>query len=153
MVIRSVGVIGSGTMGAGIAQTTAQHGYQVVLFDRSEEIVNKSKAAIDRQIDRLAEKGKLSAEAAADVKGAIRTTVRLSDMQECQLVIEAVPESMDIKRDVFRKLDESCPGETILASNTSSFSITRSQPKRVFRLGWPACISSIRLRSCRWSRW
>jgi 3-hydroxybutyryl-CoA dehydrogenase len=136
MVITTVGVVGSGTMGAGIAQVAAQHGFQVLLYDIQEEIVNRSKSNIDQQLNRLADKGKLTSAEAAGIQMQIRTTVHLHDMRGCQLVIEAAPERMEIKQSIFRQLGEYCSGDTILATNTSSFSVTSianatANPERV----------------------
>jgi 3-hydroxybutyryl-CoA dehydrogenase len=136
MTMTTVGVIGSGTMGAGIAQVSAQSGFQVLLYDIGEDIVSRSKSNIGSQLNRLAEKGKITAQAAVEIVSRIRTTTCLEDMSICQIVIEAVPEKIELKNEIFRKLDESCPEESILATNTSSFSVTAiaratSRPHRV----------------------
>lgn len=124
MQIRKVGVVGSGTMGAGIAQVMAQNGFQVLLFDINIEVVNRSISGIHSRVERLVQKGKLSKDEAHEIKQRIMSTVLLSEMKTCQLVIEAAPEKLEIKRDIFKQLDEYCLPGTILATNTSSFSIT-----------------------------
>jgi len=124
MNIQTVGVIGSGTMGAGIAQVVSQQGFTVRLYDIAENIVSRAKANIHAQWDRLTEKGRLTAEESAAAKSRLSTTCDLEDLKDCQLVIEAAPEKMEIKRDIFRKLEEICGPEAIFASNTSSLSIT-----------------------------
>lgn len=123
-------------MGAGIAQVISQNGYSVLLYDIDEEIVESSLTRIYSQIDKLFDKGKLTEQESLDVKTRIRTTVQLTDLKMCQIVIEAAPEIMEVKRNIFRELDQCCPKETILATNTSSFSITEiagftHRPERV----------------------
>lgn len=136
MKVQTVGVVGSGTMGAGIAQIISQNGFSVLLYDINKEIVTRSLTRIYSQIDKLFEKGKLTESESHDVKTRIRTTVQLADLQVCQIVIEAAPEIMEIKQTIFQDLDRHCPNETILATNTSSFSITEiagftDHPERV----------------------
>ncbi|MGF9712648.1 3-hydroxyacyl-CoA dehydrogenase NAD-binding domain-containing protein [Paenibacillus naphthalenovorans] len=136
MKVQTVGVVGSGTMGAGIAQIISQNGFSVLLYDINKEIVTRSLTRIYSQIDKLFEKGKLTESESHDVKTRIRTTVQLADLQVCQIVIEAAPEIMEIKQTIFQELDRHCPNETILATNTSSFSITEiagftDHPERV----------------------
>lgn len=121
---KKAGVVGSGTMGAGIAQVLAVSGYEVILFDVNEEIVTSGTLGIHRCIDRLAEKNKMTAEKAEFAKKRIRPVTALSEMENCQFVIEAAPEQIQIKKDIFMQLDQCCGEETILATNTSSFSIT-----------------------------
>ncbi|MBP1156985.1 MULTISPECIES: 3-hydroxyacyl-CoA dehydrogenase NAD-binding domain-containing protein [unclassified Paenibacillus] len=136
MKVQTVGVIGSGTMGAGIAQVISQNGFSVLLYDINEEMVQRSLSRIHSQIDKLFEKGKLTESESQGIKIRLRTTVQLADLQVCQIVIEAAPEKMEVKRNIFQELDPYCSKETILATNTSSFSITEiagftNQPERV----------------------
>lgn len=136
MKITDVGIVGSGTMGSGIAQLFIQEGYNVVLYDITKEIVEKGKALIFSRIDRLCEKGKLPATEAECVKSRLYTTASIEKMNQCQLVVEAAPEKMEIKKDIFEKLDRYCSEEVILATNTSSFSVTEiacwsKSPERV----------------------
>ncbi len=124
MNIQKVGVIGSGTMGAGIAQVVSQQGFLVRLYDIGDEIVSRAVSKIHGQWDRMTEKGKMTQEACGEAKSRLTSTTDLADLKDCQIVIEAAPERMEIKQDIFRKLDECCSPDAILASNTSSFSIT-----------------------------
>ncbi|PLR81233.1 3-hydroxyacyl-CoA dehydrogenase NAD-binding domain-containing protein [Bacillus sp. V33-4] len=134
--IKTVGIVGSGTMGAGIAQLIAQSGFTGILFDIDEETVKRAKTSIESGLDRLAEKKKASIEEIQQAKGRLHTTSNLQDFKDCQLVIEAVPEKIDIKRSIFQQLEEICSPDTILSTNTSSLSITEisgliQNPKRV----------------------
>ncbi|MFC4767767.1 3-hydroxyacyl-CoA dehydrogenase NAD-binding domain-containing protein [Effusibacillus consociatus] len=122
--ITTVGVVGSGTMGAGIAQVVAQNGFHVVLYDIKEEIVERALSGIFARVQRLFEKGKLSRDEYDALKARLQTTATLADMSSCQLVIEAAPEKMEIKKEIIQQLDQHCPENTILATNTSSFSVT-----------------------------
>lgn len=124
MNIQTVGVIGSGTMGAGIAQVVSQQGFSVRLYDITDEIVSRAVSRIHAQWDKMAEKGRLAPEACAAAKGRLSSTSDLADLKDCQIVIEAAPEKIQIKQDIFRKLEEYCAPDAILASNTSSISIT-----------------------------
>lgn len=136
MEIKQVGVVGSGTMGSGIAQTVAQHGYLVKLYDINQEIVERGVSAIVNRWKRLVEKERLTNEELKACQDRLTTTTDLVDLSDCQLIIEAAPEVMQIKKDIFKQLDECCPTETILASNTSSFSITEiaSMTKRAEKI-------------------
>nr|WP_026174119.1 3-hydroxyacyl-CoA dehydrogenase NAD-binding domain-containing protein [Effusibacillus pohliae] len=136
MEIRLIGIVGSGTMGSGIAQVAVQQGFHVLLYDVRQEALQTSLAGIAARIDRLAEKGKIPKEAAETAKNRIHVTTDLEQMASCQVVIEAVPETLDMKQQLFQRLDDCCPPETILASNTSSLSITQigsvvERPERV----------------------
>lgn len=136
MNIQIVGVIGSGTMGAGIAQVVSERGFLVRLYDITGEIVSRAESKICSQWDRMTEKGKMTPEANAAAKSRLTTTTDLADLKDCHLIIEAAPEKMEIKQDIFRKLDECCAPDAILASNTSSFSITAiagisARPQRI----------------------
>ena len=124
MNIKKVGVLGAGTMGAGIAQVCAEAGCQVVLVDIKEEYVARGLAMTLKNWDRAISKGKISAEDKEKYQGLIVTAVDNSAFSDCDLVIEAVIENIDIKKSVFKQLDEICPANTLLASNTSALSIT-----------------------------
>ena len=120
-----VAVIGAGTMGNGIAQVFAQGGHTVVLRDIDPAVLDRARAQIDRSLGKLAEKGKI---AAADRRAAlerIRSTTDLSDVAGADLVVEAVVEKIEVKRELFAELDRITAPSTILASNTSSISITK----------------------------
>ncbi|MBW2370491.1 MAG: OB-fold domain-containing protein [Deltaproteobacteria bacterium] len=123
--IERVSVLGAGLMGNGIAQVAAQSGYQVAMMDIDDETLARGVAAIKKSLGRMTKRGKISKEEAADVISRIRTSVDLEDaVKEADLVIEAVPEDLDLKRETFGKLDGFCPPHTILASNTSNISIS-----------------------------
>jgi 3-hydroxybutyryl-CoA dehydrogenase len=131
-----IGVLGAGTMGNGIAQVCAQAGFQTVLYDISQEFVDKGLSRIQTFLQRSREKGKLSAEEEKKILARLHGTLKLDDLRDPCLVIEAIPEKMDLKREVFRKLDDLCDPETLLATNTSSFSVTAiaavtQRPERV----------------------
>ncbi|HSM58254.1 MAG TPA: 3-hydroxyacyl-CoA dehydrogenase NAD-binding domain-containing protein [Candidatus Sulfomarinibacteraceae bacterium] len=122
-VIEVVGVAGAGTMGAGIAQATALGGYEVILYDLSDDILEKAVDHIRASIDKGVQLGKVQSDVAQHAHDAFRRTTRLSELASADLVIEAVPENLELKQDLFAKLDALAPPQTILASNTSSLSI------------------------------
>ncbi|MGY4111096.1 3-hydroxyacyl-CoA dehydrogenase NAD-binding domain-containing protein [Aeribacillus pallidus] len=124
MTIQTVGVVGSGTMGSGIAQTCVQHGFRVLLYDLNDAIVQKAFTQIKKRLNRLVEKGKMEEQTFQDSISRIETCSDLSLMKACDLVIEAVPEKINIKKEIFQALDEHCTEQTILTTNTSSFSVT-----------------------------
>ncbi|MCG3135713.1 MAG: 3-hydroxybutyryl-CoA dehydrogenase [Planctomycetes bacterium] len=125
MSIQKVGVIGAGTMGNGIAQVFASSGLDVVLCDTAQPILDKALAKIVGSVRKLAEKGgKDPAAAEADLRAKIRTTTDLESMRDRDLVVEAVVERLDVKKSIFERLDAMCAPHAILASNTSSISIT-----------------------------
>lgn len=124
MTIQTVGVVGSGTMGSGIAQTCVQHGFRVLLYDLNDAIVQKAFTQIKKRLNRLVEKGKMEEQTFQDSISRIETCTDLSLMKACDLVIEAVSEKINIKKEIFQALDEHCPEQTILTTNTSSFSVT-----------------------------
>jgi 3-hydroxybutyryl-CoA dehydrogenase len=120
-----VAVLGGGTMGNGIAQVFAQNGHRVVLRDLSPEILERALGTIDRSLAKLVEKGKLTAEDRAATLGRITKATDLAAVQDVDLVVEAVLEDLKVKTEVFRELDARTPPHAILASNTSSISITK----------------------------
>ena len=122
-----IGVIGAGIMGSGIAQTLAQSGYSAVCCDISDEVIEKARENVVRGrygLERAVSRGKLDREAADAALARIRFTTSLEQAAAADLVIECVPERLDLKIKVFRDLDDLAPPETILASNTSGFPIT-----------------------------
>jgi len=125
MEIRSFGVVGAGTMGNGIAQVAAQAGLEVSLVDVAPAALERGLAAIDKSLGRLVAKGKLDEAAREAARGRIRASGSLADLAGCQLVVEAVVERFDVKRQVLAELDGLLAPEAILASNTSSISITK----------------------------
>jgi len=117
-------VIGAGTMGAGIAQTFASNGFQVVLRDIKQEFVDRGISFIQKNIDRLVAKEKITAEQGASIMASIEGSTELSSAADCVLIVEAAVENMEIKKNIFAELDQVCSKETIFATNTSSLSIT-----------------------------
>ena len=125
MAVSTVGVVGAGQMGSGIAQVTAQAGVRVVMNDVSQEMCSHGLDAIGRNLDRMVQRGRFKPEERDRVIARIETTTNLEDLACADFVIEAVVESEDAKIGLFQKLDQLCPPEVIFASNTSSISITR----------------------------
>ncbi|MDT5159663.1 MAG: 3-hydroxybutyryl-CoA dehydrogenase [Acidobacteriota bacterium] len=131
-----IGVVGAGTMGGGIAQVAARAGYFVILRDISEEFLQRGMLAIERSLQRDVDKERLSVEEKRAITGRILTTTELSEMTGAGFVIEAITETLEAKREVFQALDAVLPRDSILASNTSSISITKlgaatSRPEKV----------------------
>ncbi|HEY8460461.1 MAG TPA: 3-hydroxybutyryl-CoA dehydrogenase [Blastocatellia bacterium] len=124
MPIRKIGVLGAGLMGAGIAQVAAAGGYDVTLVDISDELVEKGLNGIEKSLGKFVEKGALSAERKDGAMARLHGTTRLEDVADADIVIEAIVENLQLKRDVYARLDALCKPETIFASNTSSLSIT-----------------------------
>lgn len=124
MTIKRVMVVGSGQMGSGIAQVLALAGYQVVLNDIKEEFVQKGLQGIQKQLERSVEKGRLEEEAKKQALELIESSVSYGDAKDVDLVIEAATENREIKLNIFKELDEVTPEHAILATNTSSLSIT-----------------------------
>lgn len=124
MAIRKVVVLGSGTMGNGITQVIAQAGYQVTMHDIDETIVNRGLQKIEKSLSRFVEKNVISPEEKVNILSRIKTTTALDIVKDADLVIEAVPEQLDLKVKIFAELDQLAPSHTIFASNTSSLPIT-----------------------------
>jgi 3-hydroxybutyryl-CoA dehydrogenase len=125
MEIRKVGVVGAGTMGGGIAQVAAQSGFDVVLVDIQAAALAKGLATIDKSLERLVAKGKLTGEARSAAQAKLSSAGELAALAGCDLVVEAVVEKFDVKRQVLQALDGLLAPSAILATNTSSISITR----------------------------
>jgi 3-hydroxybutyryl-CoA dehydrogenase len=125
MSVRTIGVIGAGQMGAGIAHVAAQAGHAVVLRDLEDALVRKGLDAIGRNLQRAVDKGKSTAAEKDQILGRIRGTTAATDLEPCDLVVEAVVESLDVKTKIFAELDRVCRPGAILATNTSSISVTR----------------------------
>ena len=119
-----IGVIGAGTMGNGIAQTAANAGFSVVMCDISQDFVDRGVANISKSLDRFVKKETLTGEQKAEVIGRIGTTTELDGLKDCSLVVEAATENFDIKKQIFERLDSICGPDAILATNTSSLSVT-----------------------------
>ena len=123
--IKKIGVVGAGQMGNGIAQVSAATGFDVILSDISQEALDRGMATIQKSLDKFVSKEKISESERDAILGRISTTLELSEVAQADLVIEAATEREDLKLDIFKKLDELAPANTILATNTSSISITR----------------------------
>jgi len=119
-----IAVLGAGTMGAGIAQVAAQAGFQTLVYDVKQEFIDAGLGRVRNFLKGSRERGKLSAEQEQEILDRFRTSTKLDDCNGSTLVIEAAPEKLDLKRDIFKQLDSICAPETLLASNTSSFSVT-----------------------------
>jgi 3-hydroxybutyryl-CoA dehydrogenase len=121
--IEKVGVLGAGLMGHGIAQVAAQAGYQVVLREVDESTLAKGIGKIEKQLARAVERGKSSQEDADAVRGRIKGTVHYRDLADCDLVIEAITESLPLKLEMWREIDEIVKAEAVFATNTSSLAV------------------------------
>lgn len=121
--MRTVGVVGAGIMGSGIAQTVAQGGYAVVVREAEQRLLEKGAQAIDRGLQRAVDKGRMTVEDKAAILGRIRWTLALDELKASDLIIEAITEDVSLKQELFRILDRLCPPTTIFVSNTSSISI------------------------------
>ncbi|OGP65561.1 MAG: 3-hydroxybutyryl-CoA dehydrogenase [Deltaproteobacteria bacterium RBG_13_53_10] len=125
MDIKTIGVVGAGQMGNGIAQVAAQSGFRVVMSDIAESFIQKGLAAISKNLGRMVEKGKIPSQKKDEIMGRIKGTIQVKDMADADLVVEAAIESESLKLNIFKELDQVCRKEIILSSNTSSISITR----------------------------
>ncbi len=123
--IKSVSVIGGGTMGNGIAQVFAVGGFEVVLCDIADSALQRAVATIEKNLERMAAREKISGEVRTQALARLRCSTRLAEAARAQLVVEAASESWDVKAKLFKELDRLSPPETILATNTSSLSITK----------------------------
>jgi 3-hydroxybutyryl-CoA dehydrogenase len=125
MDIRRIGVVGAGQMGSGIAEVAVSSGFLAVMRDVSADAVKRGEKRIAGDLERRLEKGKLSGKEKESILGRLQTTTRFEDFGECDFVIEAATENIPLKKEIFQTLDRVTRKETILASNTSSISITR----------------------------
>jgi len=121
--IKKVGVLGCGLMGSGIAQVAATAGYTTVVRDVSDAVMAKGKAGISKSLDKFVEKGKLTAADRDAALGRLSYVTDVAALKDCDLVIEAVTEDLELKNDLWKQLDALCPAHTIFASNTSSLTI------------------------------
>jgi 3-hydroxybutyryl-CoA dehydrogenase len=136
MPVQKIMVVGAGQMGGGIAQVCAQAGFEVVLRDIEESLVEKGLAVIAGNLQRSVDKGKISEEEKVAITGRIKGALDLKFGADADIVIEAIVEKIEIKEELFRELDQICPSNTVLASNTSSLPITTiaavtSRPEKV----------------------
>jgi 3-hydroxybutyryl-CoA dehydrogenase len=125
MEIKTIGVVGAGQMGNGIAQVAAYSGFRVVMSDIADSFVQKGLATISKNLDRMVEKGKIPSQKKDEIMGRIKGTIQVKDMAEADFVVEAAIENESLKLNIFKELDQVCRKEGILSSNTSSISITK----------------------------
>ena len=124
MEIRKVGVLGCGLMGSGIAQTAATAGFETIVREVSNELCERGVAGIEKSLAKFAEKGTITADQQKEIRGRLTSTTSLEELADCDIIIEAIIENLETKRDTYRQLDSICKADTIFASNTSSISIT-----------------------------
>jgi 3-hydroxybutyryl-CoA dehydrogenase len=137
--LEKIGVLGAGTMGAGIAQVAVQAGFETLLYDITDEFIDKGTGRIRSFLQSSRQRGKITADEEKQILDRLHGTTELKGFEAAGLIIEAVPENLELKRDVFKQLDSLCPPETLLATNTSSFSVTAiaastQRPERVLGL-------------------
>ena len=123
-IYKTIAVIGAGAMGQGIAQIAAQAGSQVKLFDKDPSASARARQSVSAQWDKLVAKGKMDAEAAAACLARLALPASLAELSDCELVIEAIVERLDVKRDLFTELESIVPAQAVLVTNTSSLSVT-----------------------------
>jgi 3-hydroxybutyryl-CoA dehydrogenase len=121
--IKTVGVLGAGLMGSGIAQVAAQSGFTTKVREVSDPMCQRARSAIEKSLAKAVEKGKLQSAQRDDALSRLSVTTTLSDLRDCDIIIEAVVEDLDVKNALWKELDEVCPQHTIFASNTSSLTI------------------------------
>lgn len=125
MEIKTIGVVGAGQMGSGIAQVCAQAGFSVIMNDIKDEFVNRGMDNINKNLDRQVKKEKITLEEKNEIIGRIKTSIQIEDFVPADFMIEAAIENENLKKDIFAKLDNICRKEVVLATNTSSIPITR----------------------------
>jgi 3-hydroxybutyryl-CoA dehydrogenase len=124
MEIKKVGVLGCGLMGAGIAQVSASAGFETVVREVSEDLIRKGFTGVEKSLAKFAEKGTISTQQQQEIRNRLSGTTSFEDLAGCDIIIEAIIENLEEKRNTYRQLDTICKPETIFASNTSSLSIT-----------------------------
>jgi len=134
--MKTIGVVGAGTMGGGIASIAVISGYDVVLHDLSPQVLSVAVDRISKDLQRGSDKGNITPELAAQSKSRLRTSTTFDDLFSCDAVVEAAVENLDAKKEIFARLDRQCPPEALLATNTSSLSVTAiasstQRPERV----------------------
>lgn len=125
MEIKTIGVVGAGQMGNGIAQVASHSGFKVVMSDIADSFVQKGLKTISKNLDRMVEKNKISSQTKEEIMGRIKGTIQIKDMLDVDFAVEAATENESLKLNVFKELDQVCRKEIILSSNTSSISITK----------------------------
>ena len=124
MTIQKIGVLGSGQMGTGIMQVFAQAGYDIIAVDASQDMLEKAVKSIDKRLSSRVEKGKMAREEKDTIIGRISTGTKMEALKDCDLIEEAIPEDLELKKKVFAELDRICKPETIFGTNTSGLSVT-----------------------------
>jgi 3-hydroxybutyryl-CoA dehydrogenase len=124
MGIQKVGVVGCGLMGSGIAQVAAAAGFSTVVREVNAELLDKGLKSVEKNLNRLMEKGTITETVKAEIRGRLKGTTALADLKDCDVIVEAIIEQLPAKRELFAALDGLCPPSTIFASNTSSLTIT-----------------------------
>jgi 3-hydroxybutyryl-CoA dehydrogenase len=124
MEIKKVGVLGCGLMGSGIAQTAATAGFETIVREVSDELCERGFGGIEKSLARFAEKGTITSDQQQEIRSRLTGTTSLDNLADCDIIIEAIIENLETKRETYRQLDAICKPETIFASNTSSISIT-----------------------------
>jgi len=150
METRTIGIVGAGQMGCGIAHVAALAGFDVVITDIDAEILDQGLASVNRNLDRQIRRGAVEAAQRDTILGRIGTSTHVKDHAACEMVVESAEERLDIKAEIFRQLGETCPASTILASNTSGISITRlgtaaGRPDRVIGMHFMNPVPMMRL--------
>ena len=124
MKVKEIGVIGAGTMGHGISLVAAKAGFNVIIRDIKDEFVQKGLSKIERFLDKSIEKGKMTKDEKKQILSKIKGTTKLEDLKNVDLVVEAIFENVEVKKDLFKNLDKICKKETLFATNTSTIPIT-----------------------------
>ncbi len=124
MKIKRVGVVGAGIMGAGIVQVCAQSGYEVVVSEVNDELLQKGMGTVDHFLGRAVQKEKITAAQKDEITGRIQGTTDIKDFKDCDLIVEAIIENLDVKKELFKQLGDICPPHALLTSNTSSMTVT-----------------------------
>jgi 3-hydroxybutyryl-CoA dehydrogenase len=124
MAIQKVGVVGCGLMGSGIAQVAAAAGFETTVREVNAELVDKGLKGIEKNLNRLVEKGTITEALKSEIRGRLKGTTSIDDLKNCDVIVEAIIEQLPAKRELFGALDKVCPAATIFASNTSSLTIT-----------------------------
>jgi 3-hydroxybutyryl-CoA dehydrogenase len=125
METKTMGVVGAGQMGNGIAQVASSSGFKVVMSDIADSFIQKGLSTISKNLDRMVEKSKISSQTKDEIMGRIKATIQIKDMADVDFVVEAATENESLKLNIFKELDQICRKEVVLASNTSSISITK----------------------------
>jgi 3-hydroxybutyryl-CoA dehydrogenase len=125
MEIKKVGVLGCGLMGSGIAQTAATAGFETIVREVSDDLIAKGFSGIEKSLAKFAEKGTITSDQQTEIRGRLRGTTSFEDLADCDIIIEAIIENLETKRETYLRLDDLCKPGTIFASNTSSLSITQ----------------------------